>query len=186
MNRWIENIVSAVLRNKFLDRLIFRHTDKEKLTKLFLHLVNRETIVYVFFGFLATVVSVGSFWLVSRLFAGLGWAGLFHFFRPAENYAYLDATALSWLCAVFFAFVTNKLFVFESKSWRPEVALRELGGFLVARLLSLGVEGLCMFLLVSVISLNELLSKAIVQVIIVIINYVASKLFIFKDKPKEE
>ena len=95
---------------------------------------------------------------------------------------YLDATVIAWTVAVIFAFVTNKLIVFESKSWKPAVAGKEFIGFIGARLFSLLVELLCMFIMVTLLHWNEFVAKVIVQIIVVILNYVFSKLIIFKNK----
>ncbi|MBR4767031.1 MAG: GtrA family protein, partial [Clostridia bacterium] len=92
---------------------------------------------------------------------------------------------IAWVAGVLFAFFTNKLFVFESKSWAPSVAAKEFTGFVGARTFSLFVELLCMFLFVTIMNLNELLSKIFVGVIVVVLNYVFSKLLIFR-KNKEQ
>ena len=81
------------------------HTAFEKL----LSLVNHEFVSYVFFGLLTTVVSMGSFYVFNELLGT-------EVFLKDKNY--LAANALSWVAAVLFAFVTNKIFVFRSKSWR--------------------------------------------------------------------
>jgi len=176
-----------------------------KKNKLFSKLLNRETIVYVIFGVLATLVNMAVYELFRHIFGEMSWAGSLASLLPAgKNYAYLDANAIAWVCAFLFAFFCNKLFVFESKSWNPRVAGKEFMGFFAARLFSLGVDQLCMFLFVSVLFpfvyeklggnpgigvlvekiffMREGLSKLVVQVIIVVINYVFSKLFIFKKK----
>ena len=156
-------------------------------------LLTKEIILYIVFGALTTVVSVSSFWGFKALFSTIGWEG---FLNKAVDSAgwqgvlsllgkdsnYIDATLLSWVCAVLFAFVTNKLFVFESKSWKPAVAIKELAAFFSARVFSLGVELVFMFVCVSLIGINELIAKIAVQVVIVILNYIFSKLFIFKKK----
>ena len=95
---------------------------------------------------------------------------------------YLDATVIAWTVAVIFAFVTNKLIVFESKSWKPAVAGKEFVGFIGARLFSLLVELVFMFVMVTLLKWNDFVAKFIVQVIVVILNYVFSKLLIFKNK----
>lgn len=147
------------------------HTPFEKLVGLF----NHEIVSYVFFGLLTTVVAMGSFYLFSELLGK-------ERFLADKNY--LVANALSWVVAVLFAFVTNKLFVFSSRSWQAKVAGPEFVSFITARLFSLLVDMGLMFLFVSIISMHEMLAKFIVQIVIVIINYVFSKLFIFKGKKK--
>lgn len=164
-----------------LDRHLFSHMDVTKLRKVYQKIFNREIVVYVVFGVLATLVNLAAHFIAVRLFASVNWQGSLHLLFPTEDYSYLDATMIAWVIAVLFAFITNKLWVFSSRSWSPHLVRRELTAFLAARLLSLGVELLCMFLFVSIFSFHRGLSKLIVQVIIVILNYMFSKLFIFKN-----
>lgn len=145
------------------------HTAFDKL----LGLVNHEIVSYVFFGLLTTVVSMVTFYLFNEL---LGKA------RFLGNKNYLIANALSWIAAVLFAFVTNKLFVFSSRSWKAAVVWKEFAGFISARLFSLLVDMGLMYLFVSAMGMREMIAKLIVQIVIVIINYVFSKLFIFRKQ----
>lgn len=155
----------------------------ERLKKLIKALINRETITYVIFGALTTVVSFVSFKLFDVAFHG--------------KY-YLFSNTISWILAVIFAYVTNKLFVFESKSWAFSVLKTEIPSFLSARIASYFIEQLGMFLLVTVLGFDnrvfsfvilslsgKMTAKAIVSVLVVIINYVLSKFFIFKKSEKD-
>jgi putative flippase GtrA len=147
------------------------HTAFDKL----LGLVNHEIISYVFFGLLTTVVSMVSFYLFNELLGKDRFLG---------DKNYLIANALSWIAAVLFAFVTNKRFVFNSRSWKAAVVWKEFAGFLSARLFSLLVDMGLMYLFVSAMGMREMIAKFIVQIVIVIINYVFSKLFIFRKQKK--
>ncbi len=164
--------------------------------KLVDKLFTKEIVLYVIFGVLTTAVNLATFALVNKLFDAIGWEGILSgLFSGAgmqkalellgnEGTAYLDSTAIAWTVAVIFAFVTNKLVVFESKSWKAGVAGKEFVAFIGARLFSLLVELMMMFLMVSVAGMNKMIAKIIVQIVVVILNYVFSKLFIFKDKNK--
>ena len=138
----------------------------------------KELIVYVIFGGLTTVVNFAFFTLVGKI---LG------------DEKYLITNIIAWFAAVIFAYVTNKLWVFESKSWEIKVLLKEVSSFFAARVLSLLIEEAGLFLLVDLLSFNkislnllsfeiggELISKVILAVVIVIVNYVFSKLIVFK------
>ena len=154
-----------------------------KRISFFQKIITKEVVLFVVFGLLTTAVSMLSFWIFNKLFSFAGWSGVLHLFlKSGKDYAYMDANVLSWVCAVTFAFITNKLFVFESKSWEKKNTLREAGSFFGARLFSLLVDEGLMLLFVSAIGMKKMWAKLIVQVIIVIINYVLSKAFVFRKK----
>ncbi len=177
-----------------LRELLFKIFKKESfIGKLIDKFFTREIITYIIFGVLTTAVNLIVFYITKKIFVSVGWKGVFNVVLGSagmENALallgkgtdYLDATVIAWTVAVIFAFVTNKLIVFESKSWKPSVAGKEFAAFIGARLFSLLVELLCMFLMVTVIGMNEFIAKVIVQIIVVILNYVFSKLIIFKNK----
>jgi putative flippase GtrA len=95
---------------------------------------------------------------------------------------YLISNACAWVASVLFAFVTNKLFVFESRSWSASVMFPEMGGFFLARVATGVVDMVLMWLLIDVIQTGDMFAKILVNVIVVVLNYVASKLWIFRKK----
>ena len=146
----------------------------------------KEVLLYVLFGVLTTVVS----WVTYALFVNMG---------LGVNLSNI----LSWILAVAFAFVTNKLWVFSSKTWKLSVLLREAGAFLSARLATGVLEIFCVPLLIStgfdtwmlnlshnmglqlsVLETEGIFSKVVVTVIVIILNYFFSKFFVFKKKEK--
>ncbi len=142
----------------------------------------KELISYVFFGVLATIVSLVSF----KVFDAIIGAKL-----------YLLSNVISWLITVIFAYFTNKLWVFESKSWKADVVIKELIEFFGARIFSLVVESAGLWLLVDIMHMGKIswdifdfnlngnmIAKIIMQVVVVILNYVFSKLVIFRHKNK--
>jgi len=131
-------------------------------------IVNPETLNYIIFGVLTTVLNYGVFfWLDGKL-------GMY----------YLLANAIAWVAGVLFAFVTNKLVVFRSRHTGAEL-LREGGLFVAARLFSLGAESVLMALFVEAIRLSNGVSKIICGVVVLVMNYFFSKWIIFKKKPPE-
>lgn len=172
--------------------LLFKIFKKESfIGKLIDKFFTKEIVSYIFFGVMTTLVNLAVFYLTKQLFAAIGWNGVFNTIVPADSKIvelfsggseYLDANLIAWVAGVIFAFVTNKLFVFESKSWKPSVAGKEFSGFVGARVFSLVVEMLGMFVMVTLLTWNELVSKLVVGVIVIILNYVFSKLLIFKKK----
>ena len=126
----------------------------------------REQISYLFWGGMTTLVSYASYFIFARLFS----------LDP------LIANVLSWICAVAFAFVVNKIFVFRSASWSPAVFLSELWKFVSARIFSFVLEMAIMFVFVKLLHMNDLFVKIAASVIVVIVNYFLSKWLIFRKK----
>ena len=143
-------------------------------------LLNRETILYIIFGVATTVVNYAVFHLLYNV--------LWH----QENS--LTANAAAVVAAVIFAFVVNKLFVFESRSWAWNVLKREIPSFLAGRIGSFGIEEAGLFLCEKVLKLGGVVAitlgtmaldwitivKVALSFIVVILNYVFCKLFVFK------
>ena len=153
--------------------------------RLFGKIFNREVLSYLLFGALTTVVSLVTFWLPDKLFSAIGYQGVVHYVTHSDkNFAYIEANVISWICAVLFAFVTNKRFVFESRATDKKTVLRELMTFVGGRLATLLVDTGLMVLFVTVLSVPEMIAKIIVQVVIVLLNYFISKWIVFR-KPKE-
>ena len=94
---------------------------------------------------------------------------------------YLSNT-IAWILSVIFAFVTNKIFVFNSKSTDKKVLLKETVFFLIARLISLGFDMLVVWLMADLWGINVWIVKIISNIIVIIMNYIFSKLFIFNNK----
>lgn len=122
----------------------------------------REIITYLIFGVLTTIVSIASYYVSAKLF-------------------YIDwqiSNVISFVCAVLFAYITNKLFVFQSKG----NVLKEFISFIGMRLVSFGIDMALMYIFVDLVLMDDMIAKIIVQVIVVVSNYLFSKLFIFKKE----
>ena len=174
--------------------LLFKIFKKESfIGKLIDKLFTKEIILYVAFGVFTTVVNFVTFYISKKIFVSIGWDGVFNKLVSSAGLEkilvflgngtdYLDATLIAWIMAVIFAFITNKIWVFESKSWKPSVAGKEFAAFMGARVFSLFVELLGMFVMVTLLIWNELIAKILIGIAVIIINYIFSKLFIFKNK----
>ena len=127
----------------------------------------KELFFYAVFGVGATVINIVSYRVLANIFG--------------KKY-FLIANIIAWILAFIFAFITNKLFVFESKSWEAQIAMKEFVGFLSARLATGILDTVLMWVFVSIISLDDTLSKIIINILVIIINYIASKFFIFKKE----
>ena len=142
----------------------------KKLTDLYKKY--EEIITYIFFGALTTLVSLSVKW------------GLLFTIFDAKNDLHLQiAIILSWILAVTFAYVTNRKFVFKSKN---KDLLKEVISFFGSRILTLGMEMLVMWFFVSFLHLNTelwiLVWTLLTQILIIIGNYILSKIIVFKDK----
>ncbi|MBQ8506784.1 MAG: GtrA family protein [Clostridia bacterium] len=136
----------------------------------------RELFVYGVVGVITTAVNWGVYTLFSRACAAL--LGI-----PATNAILIFiATALGWAASVAFAFWANKKFVFRSPGWDSATLKKELPEFITARLLSLGFDAAFVELAVHLIGMNDLVAKLLSNVIVVILNYFASKFWIFRKK----
>ena len=134
----------------------------KKLWDLFLSY--KEIILYVFFGGMTTIVNLVSYALFTRLLNINDYVAIF----------------LSWVLAVFFAYITNKIWVFESQSREFKELFREITSFAAARVATLGLEYVVMFIGVDILFINDMLVKVFAQVLVIVANYLFSKLFIFK------
>ena len=125
---------------------------------------HRDKIAYIIFGVLTTVVNMAVYFACYRLM------GL-------PN---VVSVAAAWVIAVAFAFVTNKLWVFESRSFDGKTLAHEIPSFLGARVLTGLLDVAVMYLAVDVLHRNAALWKLISNVLVIILNYVASLLIVFR------
>ena len=136
----------------------------------------RELFVYCVVGGLTTAVNYVSYIAVTR---GIGAA---MDIAPDHAGMILAASIISWALSVAFAFWANKIYVFRSKNWDSATLRHELPGFIAARVLSLGFDAAFMEIAVHLLGMNDLIAKLASNVIVVIMNYFASKFWIFKKK----
>lgn len=138
--------------------------DSELIRRLIYKFINRETVSYLIFGVLTTIINIA----VYRLSTIVG-------------IAYWIANIVAWIAGVIFAFVTNKLFVFESRSLQPVVVLKEAVSFTTARLLSGVFDMAFMVVAIEMIGMDDFYAKIISNIFVIILNYIFSKLFVFKN-----
>ncbi len=123
-----------------------------------------SVISYLVFGVLTTVVNIGVFDVLDTY----------------AHWNYQVATVLAWFISVLFAYITNKLWVFDSKTTTSQALMTELGSFFFFRILSLFMDMAMMWLGISVLHASPLLTKVVDNVVIVVVNYLFSRVFIFK------
>ena len=156
---------------------------------------NREIILYVIFGAGTTLISMGSYALFRIIFpnaesvpAWLGWI-----YELTKGFGVDSNTILpnllSWICANIFAFLTNRIIVFQSRKKGAFVILEVLK-FFASRLFTLAVDILIMFLLVDLTGIHnffyEFGAKILSTIVVLVLNYILSKLFVFRKKKEEK
>ena len=132
----------------------------------------QEIISYLIFGVLTTVISLATYYLL-----------VYTILDPNKGFELQIANIISWIAAVTFAYFTNRKYVFKSNK---EKRLKEAFNFYLSRLSTLLIEMFLMWLLVTKLSFNDKVIKIIVQVAVIVLNYVFSKFLVFKKKNLNE
>ena len=144
------------------------------MKELIKKVINKETILYLIFGVLTTLVNLG-----------VKYALLFTILNADNPFELQVSIIISWIVACLFAYITNRIWVFESKS---KNIIMEMLKFFGARLVTLGMEMLIMYIFVTALGLNSdmwvVIWTIVTQILIIIGNYVLSKIFVFKNKKK--
>lgn len=130
---------------------------------------HREVLLYLFFGGLAFLVNIGTFWL----------------FHDVVRLHELVANVISWIITVLLAFFTNRVWVFAADSRTADAFWRQMAAFFVGRALTLAVEELMLFLFVTRLELPGTPVKLPVQILVIVLNYFLSKYWIFKSEPAQ-
>lgn len=126
----------------------------------------RSFIAYAVFGVFTTIVNIASY---SVCYNNLGLSNTF-------------SNVIAWILAVTFAYLTNKVWVFDSKSWKRDVLKKEVMAFISCRIATGILDLVLMYVSVDLMDWNALLMKICSNVLVIILNYVFSKLVIFKKK----
>ena len=125
-----------------------------------------DIVSYLFFGVCTTIVN-------------------YLIYIPCYNFLEMSATVsnmIAWVVAVAFAYLTNKPFVFKSHDWSKETVIPELTKFVSCRLASGAMETVILLVTVDLLGWNGNIWKLLTQVLVVILNYVFSKLIVFRKK----
>lgn len=127
---------------------------------------HEEILNYLIVGVLTTVVSLAAYY-----------TAVLTVLDPNNGLQLQIANLFSWICAVVFAYFTNRKFVFKSKNNNK---IKEFASFTSSRVLTLLLDMLIMFIMVTLLKMNDKIAKLVVQVVVTIGNYILSKLFVFK------
>ena len=120
----------------------------------------KEIINYLIFGVLTTLISIVTYAIFTKVF----------------HIDYLISNVLSCILAVLFSYITNKIYVFESKSKKN---IKEITSFFFFRVVSLIIEMIILYIFVDILHIDDLVTKIIAQIIVIVSNYVFSKVFVF-------
>lgn len=130
---------------------------------------NKEIIMYLIFGVLTTIVNILTYTISTRLF---------HIDVYSSN-------VIAWLLSVLFAYLTNRKYVFNSNAKTFKEISKEVFSFYICRVATFLIDMLMMYLMVDMMKIDDLISKIVVNVVVIILNYIFSKLIIFKKNTKE-
>lgn len=136
----------------------------EKIINLVKKVCTKEVIFYGIFGILTTVVNIGLFYILTS------------FAHLEENLS----NNIAIIVAVLFAYFTNRKLVFNSKASNTKEKLIEFFKFILGRAFTMVLESLGFYLLFNILGIQELISKASITIIVIILNFFISKFFAFK------
>lgn len=126
----------------------------------------RDVIPYLFFGICTTFVNIIVYWVMAY----------------PLNCQTMFSTVVAWIVSVLFAYVTNRKWVFHSDASGLKEISKEICSFFSCRLATGVVDLGCMWIFVDILSYNDVVIKVLANVLVIILNYVASKLLIFRHK----
>lgn len=147
--------------------IIQRYCSKNLMPRLVMEqffIKYKELILYTIFGFITTFINIC----------------IFSVLYQSCSFPLLFANSAAWAAAFLFSLLSNKLWVFGSKNWKSRAALKEFLGFLLARLSTFLLDTAVMWFLVDVLGVYGVFSKAVSNVIMILLNYIASKFWIFR------
>ena len=130
----------------------------------------KEAIDYLFWGGVAFVLSMV----------------LFYVFANVMDIYEQIANILSWIICVIFTYLTNRIFVFQSKVKGIKKIFKEFKDFVTARLLTLVMENVILFVMIDLLTINNMVSKLVGQFVVIVSNYFLSKLWIFKKEKSKK
>lgn len=129
----------------------------------------KSIVFYAIFGVLTTIINVVVYWLLVHL----------------VEFDVLFGTVIAWIAAVSFAYVTNRKWVFYSEVYTTMKIVKEIMAFFTCRITTGVIDFTCMFIFVEVFHFNDIIIKVVANVLVIILNYVASRLIVFRTRGGE-
>lgn len=126
----------------------------------------KQIILYLLFGILTTIINIVGFNICVDVF----------------HIEYKISNIIAWIISVVFAFITNKILVFESKSIKGKIFRKEILSFIGVRLFSLFIDMTIMIVFIDIIGVSKNIAKIVANIVVIILNYILSKLIVFKKE----
>ena len=133
---------------------------KEKFIKF------QDVILYIFFGVCTTLVNIITYWLCAHIFL----------------FKVLTSAIIAWFFAVLFAYLTNRKWVFHSEATEQKEIIKEVVSFYTCRLATGFIDWAIMYVFVDLMTFNDVIVKTIANLVVIVLNFIASKVFIFRKK----
>ena len=124
----------------------------------------QDVFIYIFFGICTTLVNIFTYWICAHVF----------------HITVLSSAIIAWFFAVLFAYLTNRKWVFHSDVTTKEEIAKEAISFYICRLTTGFVDWALMYVFVDIMSLNDIVIKAVANIVVIVLNFIASKLIIFR------
>ena len=128
----------------------------------------KRLIMYGIFGVLTTLVNIASYWVLAHIF----------------SLSTVPANTVAWVISCTFAYITNRIWVFESQEKKRSGIVREMVAFFACRLFTLGGEDLMMYIFIDRLGFNDLIIKIIANIVVIILNYIGSLFVVFTKRKK--
>jgi putative flippase GtrA len=125
----------------------------------------KEGTKYIIFGVLTTVINIISYFILNSI-----------------GIKYIISNTIAFILSVLFAFITNKIYVFDSKIWETKILIKECITFLFSRLASFFIDMILLMILIEMMNTNEFIAKCIVNIVVIIVNYLLSKFIVFNNQ----
>ena len=125
----------------------------------------KSLILYIFFGVCTTAVNIVVFWLMAHPF----------------NFGTVFSSVVAWTASVIFAYITNRRWVFESRARGAGKIFREVYSFFACRFATGVLDCFLMFIFVDIFGLDDVIIKILSNIIVIVLNYIGSKIFVFKN-----
>ena len=126
----------------------------------------KDVIPYLFFGVCSLLVNTATYWICAHIL----------------GIVVMISTVIAWILAVLFAYLTNRTWVFKSQANTAVKILKETASFFGCRIATGILDLLCMFIFVETLHWNDIIIKTFANILVIVLNYLASKLLIFKKK----